>query len=57
VSAGGCGTLIASMASLISYKLFVRAGGKKGKYLAAFTLYNLLFLAIMTLAHLASRMR
>ena len=52
VSAGGCGTLIASMASLISYKLFVRAGGRKGQYLLAFTLLNLLFLAVMTGAHL-----
>ncbi len=57
VSAGGCGTLIASMASLISYKLFVRAGGRKGRYLFAFTLLNLLFLAVMTGAYLFAIVR
>jgi Na+/H+ antiporter NhaD/arsenite permease-like protein len=54
VSAGGCGTLIASMASLISYKLFVRANGRKGRYLLVFTLLNMLFLAVMTIAYLFS---
>ncbi len=48
VSAGGCGTLIASMASLISYKLYVRAGGRKKRYLTVFTVVNILFLAVMT---------
>ncbi len=39
---GGLGTLIASMASLISYKQYaVSANAKKGKYLLTFTLYNL----------------
>ncbi len=49
VSAGGCGTLIASMASLISYKLYVRRCGGKWRYLALFTALNLLFLLAMSL--------
>ena len=53
VSAGGCGTLVASMASLISYKLYVRDGGARKRYLVLFTLINLLFLAVMTAAYLA----
>jgi Na+/H+ antiporter NhaD/arsenite permease-like protein len=50
VSAGGCGTLIASMASLISYKLFVRDGGGRKRYLTLFFALNVLFLVVMTLA-------
>ncbi len=43
---GGLGTLIASMASLISYKqLAAEFPEKKGPYFKAFTLLNLLFLA------------
>ena len=48
VNTGGLGTLIASMASLISYKLYVRtAGSQNRKYLLVFTQYNLLFLAVL----------
>lgn len=44
VNIGGLGTLIASMASLISYKFFVQANEKaKGKYLKHFTMMNILF--------------
>ena len=44
VNIGGLGTLIASMASLISYKFFVQAIEKaKGKYLKHFTIMNILF--------------
>ena len=44
VNIGGLGTLIASMASLISYKFFVQAAEKaKGKYLKHFTIMNILF--------------
>ncbi len=50
VSAGGCGTLIASMASLISYKLYVRSCGGRGRYLALFTALNILFLLAMSAA-------
>jgi Na+/H+ antiporter NhaD/arsenite permease-like protein len=38
VNLGGLGTLIASMASLISYSLYAAtAGARKGRYLAVFT--------------------
>lgn len=48
---GGLGTLIASMASLISYKQFVNAyPQKKGKYFAEFTIMNIVFLVILALA-------
>ena len=44
VNIGGLGTLIASMASLISYKFFVQANEKaKGKYLKHFTIMTILF--------------
>ena len=45
VNIGGLGTLIASMASLISYKQI--PAGQKGRYLLQFTLWNLLFLVIL----------
>lgn len=48
VNIGGTGTLIASLASLITFREYVshdRNGGKK--YLALFTLINFVFLAIM----------
>lgn len=45
---GGLGTLIASMASLISYKtLAAEYPGLRAKYLGAFTLYNVIFLAVL----------
>lgn len=48
VNLGGLGTLIASMASLISYKLIVREDGQsKGAYLRYFTIANICFLAIL----------
>jgi len=48
VDIGGLGTLIASLASLISYKYFCGVPGvNKGKYLGEFTLWNLLFLAVL----------
>ncbi len=48
VNLGGLGTLIASMASVISYKLYASASGAQtGKYLAAFTGVNLLFLVVL----------
>lgn len=55
VNVGGLGTLIASMASLISYKAFTNAyNEKKGRYLLSFTGLNLLFLAGMVLLHFIS---
>lgn len=48
VNIGGLGTLIASMASLISYKYFAQLpSAKKGRYLLYFTLANLLFAGIL----------
>ena len=45
---GGLGTLIASMASLISYKQMARCSGDiRGRYLGVFTLWNVIFLAIL----------
>lgn len=52
VNVGGLGSLVASLASLISFKLY--AGARKrlslpsaGRYLAAFTLANVLFLVVL----------
>ena len=45
---GGLGTLIASMASLISFRYVVRfRGSETGKYMGVFTLSNLIFMAVM----------
>lgn len=49
VDLGGLGTLIASLASLISFKFFAReCPEQKGRFLKVFTLWNLLFLAVLT---------
>ena len=46
---GGLGTLIASMASLISFKSIAKEyPSLRGKYLLQFTLYNIAFLAPLT---------
>lgn len=51
VNLGGLGTLIASMASLISYKLYAStAGARTGKYLAVFTAVNFSFLGVLWIA-------
>jgi di/tricarboxylate transporter len=45
---GGLGTLIASMASLISYKLFAQNnGGNMGRYILYFTVVNVVFLLVL----------
>ncbi|WP_022754208.1 SLC13 family permease [Butyrivibrio fibrisolvens] len=45
---GGLGTLIASMASLISFKFYGQMKDcQKGRYVAVFTLLNVVFLAIL----------
>lgn len=50
---GGLGTLIASMASLISYKqLAANYPNDKGKYLGLFTVLNIVFLIILYGAHM-----
>jgi Na+/H+ antiporter NhaD/arsenite permease-like protein len=50
VNIGGMGTLIASLASLISYKLFVNEAGSESSsaYLFKFTLYNIFGLCLFT---------
>ena len=51
VNLGGLGTLIASMASLISYKLFAKEyNDQKGKYFRWFTIANVVFLAVLAVA-------
>lgn len=48
VNIGGLGTLIASMASLISYKILANKYNEiKGKYFRWFTIVNLIFLVIL----------
>jgi len=48
VNIGGLGTLIASMASLISYKLYVKeVPEKKGEYFKVFTVMNVGFAVIL----------
>lgn len=50
---GGLGTPVASLASLISLKIyFARKNAARGLYMAVFTLFNLVFLAILALASL-----
>lgn len=45
---GGLGTLIASMASLISYKqLAANYSEKKGEYMMMFTVWNIIFLVVL----------
>ncbi len=57
VNAGGLGTLIASLASLISFKLYSASPKQKRKssavYLLLFTLANVVFLALLILLHAA----
>ena len=53
VNIGGLGTLIASMASLISYKFYAaRPDARRGRYLAVFTVYNAAGLVILLLFRL-----
>lgn len=48
VNVGGLGTLIASLASIISYRLYGNSeDADKGAYLKVFTLYNVIFLAVL----------
>lgn len=53
VNLGGLGTLVASLASLISYQYYSKEyPGHSGSFLGAFTRWNLLFLAVLVLAAL-----
>ena len=50
VNIGGLGTIVASLASLISFRLYGAAeGAKKGFFMAAFSALNILFLCAMLL--------
>lgn len=50
VNIGGLGTIIASLASVISYKLFIKEKPAEGKrYLLQFTIYNFLSLGVFTI--------
>ena len=56
VNLGGLGTLIASMASLISYKSLAKEYPHlRKKYILHFTLYNVCFLVLLILANLLLR--
>ena len=46
VNLGGLGTLIASMASLISFKFVAKEKVNMGKYILTFTIVNILFLIL-----------
>ncbi|MBR5741691.1 MAG: citrate transporter [Firmicutes bacterium] len=49
VNIGGCGTLIASLASLITFREYTKNNpGKAGSYLLKYSLFNFAFLAILT---------
>ena len=53
VDVGGLGTPIASLASLISLKLYSRSeGARTGRFLLVFTLVNLLLLALLSAAQM-----
>ena len=56
VNVGGLGTLIASMASLISYKAYSKEYQEKsGKYLLVFTAVNVVFLIALVLTYVIIR--
>lgn len=49
VNIGGAGTLIASLASLITFREYVKRNpGKTWQYIGLFTLFNIFFLAVLT---------
>lgn len=51
VNIGGMGTLIASLASLISFKLYAKSpAARKGRFFLEFTIYNFAFLGLLLLA-------
>ena len=52
VNLGGLGTIIASLASVISFKMFSKSEPKKSKmYLLKFSVYNFSMLALLTLIY------
>ena len=55
VNLGGLGTLIASMASLISFKFVAKEKISSGRYIAVFTAVNIVFLVMNIALHLVIR--
>ena len=56
VNLGGLGTFIASMASLISYKIYAhRYNDTKGKYLLVFSGVNIIYLVILLVGYMVIR--
>jgi Na+/H+ antiporter NhaD/arsenite permease-like protein len=52
VNLGGLGTIVASLASVISFKLFIKRDPQKSKmYLIRFSFYNFSILALLTLVY------
>ena len=50
VNIGGCGTIISSLASLITFREYAEHNpGKSGRYLLVFTAFNVAFLGAMLL--------
>ena len=48
VNIGGCGTIISSLASLITFREYVSHNpGKSGKYLLVFSAFNFTFLIVL----------
>jgi Na+/H+ antiporter NhaD/arsenite permease-like protein len=45
VSAGGCGTIIASLANLLGWRIYVRESGRDPRFLWRLTAINFAFLA------------
>ena len=51
VNIGGVGTLISSLASLITFREYAKANnGKTGKYILLFSAFNFAFLGVLTIA-------
>ncbi len=45
---GGLGTLVASLASLISFKFYsLTENAEKGRYIAVFTVINVIFISVL----------
>lgn len=54
VNIGGMGTIIASLASVISYKIYAKENpGSSGKYMVQFSMYNALSLMLFTVINYA----
>src|SRR5206468_7908576 len=50
VNAGGCGTIIASLANLLGWRIYVRESNRDPRFFWHLTILNLFFLAWATMA-------